>query len=188
MVLAPNDTKDLPAVMSMRLPALLPVGPPRPLCGLGSHHATLATPPPSSVARAVFCLPESSRVTSRLKSCLSRDCCPSPCHQHHDSCHVSQCHSGPCFLSPHSREAKGWPETTEPHCKGQGLSFPLLGLANPLLLHQGQGLPGELCARNFPGPAGALGSLTSGAPGLPPALQDLRAIPTQKGGDGACSY
>lgn len=188
MVLTPDDSKDLPAVVSPRLPAVLPVGPPRPLCGLGSRRATLATLPLSSVARAVFCLPESSRVTSRLKSCLSRDCCPSPCHHHHDSCHVSQCHSGPCFLSPPLPQGKRLARDDRASLQGAGAEFPLLGLANPLLLHLGQALPGELCARNFPGPAGALGSLASGAPGLPPSLQDLRAIPTQKGGDGACSY
>lgn len=130
---------DLPSMATgMCLPAVLPTGPLWPLHGLGSHRATLVKlPSSSSLARAMVCLSESSRVTSMLKSCMHKDSCMSPCpHCHRDSCHVSATPVHASLLPPLCK-AKGWPERKEPRCKGSEL--PLLGLANPSVSAPGPG-------------------------------------------------
>lgn len=105
----------------------------------------------------------SSHVTSMFQSCMSRDCCMSPSHRHHDHCHVTATLAHTSFLPPLCK-AKGWPERTEPCCKGQGLSFASWALPTPLLLHLDQALPrGAVRQAEPPAPLpGAPCSWTSG--------------------------
>lgn len=151
---------DLPRMVTgMCLPAGLPVGPWRPLRGLGSHRATLARCLPSSSppARAVAGVPESSRVASMLRSCMSRDCRMSPSPRHRRDTAAMSKPLCPRFLSPSLVQGGRLARESRASLSGAAAKF-----RPPLLLHRGgAGLcRGALCARKLPGPRPALNSLT----------------------------
>lgn len=142
--------------------------------------------PPCHTGQAdLFFFPgESSRVTSTLKSHMSRDCRMSPSHHHHDSCHVTAALTHTSFLPPLCK-AKGWPESTGPRCKGQGLSF-ISGVLPTSASTPGPGSAKQSCVPGTPPRAGLRPQLSYHQGFLvsphPPGPQ---GIPPQKGGDRA---